>query len=498
MGLTTKLLLFGALVLLLLTFALVVPQRQAMTQQIIEDIQNRLSAIAATAALQIDGDLHAQAARDGTGTSPAFQKLRSRLRAIRDANGLNVTADGEATDDYLYTFSFGPDQRLHFALMTHADDGLFIGDPYPVHPQQAEALRTGRVAVSGLFQDHHGQWIAATAPIRNKAGDITGLLEVAQPADVYFGRVDHLLWMSTGIALATLLGAAAIGYWLLRRTLLKPLDELRHGMEALGRHDFAHRVRIASRDELEKLGHTLNELFGQLNAAQVVQSGFLPRDMPNCHGYSMAVASEPCDATGGDYVDAFALDDGRIAVIVADVTGHGLGPSLLMASCRAALRALAKTGMSPADLIAKLEQQLLDDLGDAQFITMIYGILEPDGRFTYTNAGHGPALLRDRDGVRHLPPHRPPLGVVVPSDDDMQSTVQLEPGDRLLLTSDGVSEARSAQGHLLGVDPICEITALDDLDSVTVIETLQRKLLHHRGTRRADDDVTILCVDRLI
>ncbi|MEM9752263.1 MAG: SpoIIE family protein phosphatase [Planctomycetota bacterium] len=517
MGLSAKLLMFGALVLLLLTTALLWPTRAAMREQVIEDIQNQLAAIAATAALQIDGDMHAAVlheplptpsdANEQDAKPSAFTMLQEKLRNVRDANGLGTKADGTPTDEYLYTFSFAPDASLLFTVMTHGPDDLFVGNPYDLHTHHAVAVQTGRVAASELYMDDYGEWISAAAPIRNVAGSITGLLEVTQPAEVYFGRYERLLWTNTLIALGTLFAAALLGYWLLRRTVLGPIHQVTRGMEALGRREFSHRVDIRTRDEFQRLGQTLNSLFGQLDAAKVVQAGFVPDSVPTGEGYSVAVKSEPCDATGGDYVDAFQLQDGRVAILIADVTGHGLGPSLVMASCRAALRALAHIDLSPSELVYKLEQLLEDDLTEGKFITMVYGVLEPDGTFTYCNAGHAPALLRrdHPDGpngakVQALPAHRPPLGVVIPKTEGeaYETRIELREGDRILLTSDGVNEAMNPESELLGIEPMQSLLQDRGLTtSEALVDRLCETVRSHRSGRPADDDVAILCVDRL-
>ncbi len=297
-----------------------------------------------------------------------------------------------------------------------------------------------------------------------------------------------------GIAISSLLG-----YLVLSRLVIRPVGEIHRGLQALGRHDFSHRVKLNTKDEFQTLGDALNILSDQLNVARSIQAGFFPAELPACVGYRMAGASEPCDATGGDYYDAFKLDDQRTAVVMADVTGHGLGPSLIMATCRSALQALARTGLEPGDLLQRLEDQLAPDLTEGRFITMIMGVLHEDGRFTYANAGHAPAMIRTaNDGVKHLGSHRPPLGVIIPLDDqDLQTTVQLDPGDRVLLTSDGVNEAQNTFNKQFGFGPLERL--IDDLalKCDQVVATLRRDVGTHRHPRRADDDLTILCIDRV-
>jgi len=487
MRLSTKLLIISELVLLVLVFALLIPMRSGMREQVTVDLQNQLAAIASTAALHLNGERHEQVVRSQDPSDPAFVLLRSQLRAIRDANGLE--------SDHLYTFYFGQDQKLHFAVMPH--DKPFIGDVHALKPHHRRAIASGVVAVSGLYKDKHGQWISAAAPIRRSDGSVVGLLEVNQPSETYFARYDQLLFVHTVIAIVGLVISSLLGYLVLNRLVIKPVAKIHDGMTALGNHDFAHRVNIDTGDEFQQLGDTLNGLFDQLNVARKIQAGFFPEQMPDCQGYRMAGASEPCGATGGDYYDAFKLDEHRTAIVLADVTGHGLGPSLIMATCRSALHAMAQAGLEPGELLQRLERQLEPDLTEGRFITMILGVLHEDGTFTYANAGHAPAMIRTAaNGVAHLPSHRPPLGVIIPLDDEeMQTTVQLEPGDRVLLASDGVNEAHSPQHKQFGFAPIERLLNDHELACDQVVAALRARVSDHRGTRPPDDDVTILCVD---
>ncbi len=331
------------------------------------------------------------------------------------------------------------------------------------------------------------------------AGPVVGLLEVTQPSAAYFARYRRLVWLNSAIAILGIGVTSLLGYLVLRRLVIRPVGAIREGVSALARHEFTHRVNLTSGDEFQELGNSLNHLATQLNAARSIQAGFFPKILPEPPGYRMAGASDPCDATGGDYYDAFILDEHRTAVVVADVTGHGLGPSLLMATCRSALQALAKSGHEPGDLIQRLEAQLEPDLTDGRFITMILGVLHQDGTFTYANAGHAPALVHsETHGTLRLPSHRPPLGVVVPLEsEDVQSTIHLEPGDRVFLASDGVIESQNADDRHFGHEPIEDMLRDGALTCVPLVQRLRDDLATYRHPRRADDDVTILCIDRV-
>jgi serine phosphatase RsbU (regulator of sigma subunit) len=284
----------------------------------------------------------------------------------------------------------------------------------------------------------------------------------------------------------------------LERIVIKPLSVIREGIVALGRRDFTHRVELSTNDELEDLGATLNGISKQLDVARLVQQGFFPRTLPAHPRYRIAAESVPCDATGGDYYDAFTLEDGRIVVLVADVSGHGLGPSLLMASCRSALRGLSRGGLTPGELVERLARMLSDELTDGRFITLVYGVLDDDGHFTYANCGHGPAMVASNGKLEQLGSHRPPLGVVFDNPiTELESTITMMPGDRLFLASDGLTEAMNASGEYLGIRRVEPVVSDRSATSEAVVARLQEVLVRHCGGPSTTDDVTLLCVDRL-
>jgi serine phosphatase RsbU (regulator of sigma subunit) len=489
MGLKPKLLLYFELVLLIAVATLLLLVRAQMRKQVVQDMQREIGAIASTAALQLDGDLLKTIRTSADANSAAFATLQSNLTKIRDANGLKF--------EQIYTFYRDGADQVRFGVMTHPKP--FVGDAYPLRPAMLPVFEKGVANVTDLYEDAHGSWISAYAPVRDSSGAVVALLEVDKPAEQYFANYRRVSKLNLAIGLIALAISSIVGWFALDRTVIAPMRAVHRGVRALGRQDFRHRVALRTSDEFEELGDALNHLSEQLNVARSVQQSFIPKSLPDHAGYRFAVTSEACDTTAGDYVDAFALDELRVAVLVADVTGHGLGPSLLMAACRSALRALAMMPLRPSDIIDRLNRMLANDLTEGRFITMIFGVLESDGTFTFCNAGHGPALVLTKAGVAHLPSHRPPLGIDwdIADEEDHETTMRLQVGDRILLASDGVNEAMNSAGEQFGTDRMTTIVADRLLNCEQVVQAHRDALLKHCGGPQRADDVTLLCIDRV-
>lgn len=246
------------------------------------------------------------------------------------------------------------------------------------------------------------------------------------------------------------------------------------------------------------------QIEASLKVAHEIQAGFFPRRLPVVPGYELAASSRSADATGGDYYDVLTLDRNRLGLVIADVCGHGVGPSLLMASVRALLRGLANAEATPESLIGRLNQALFDDLRQSRrFITLLYGCLVPEEhRFYYANAGHGPIALHVESApgrIRSLVDDCArgcPLGLLSPEHYQSCAPVALERGDLLVLGSDGLVETRRG-GECFGMERLADrllqgrqrplAQLLDELFAATIAFQERDSL---------DDDLTLLLVRR--
>ena len=197
-----------------------------------------------------------------------------------------------------------------------------------------------------------------------------------------------------------------------------------------------------------------------LAVAREIQAGLLPRSAPALAGFDIAGMNLPADQTGGDYYDWQELPDGKLLVVMADVTGHGIGPALVMAVCRAYARASAPLERDPAVLLSRLNGLLHSDLGgSARFITFAAALLDQDGGVELVSAGHGPTMVwraADRS-IEQFGGDGLPLAVVESESYAPSRRLALGRGDVLVMLTDGVFEWRNADGKQFGLTRLSEV-----------------------------------------
>jgi sigma-B regulation protein RsbU (phosphoserine phosphatase) len=170
-------------------------------------------------------------------------------------------------------------------------------------------------------------------------------------------------------------------------------------------------------------------------------------------GYDIGGASYPAEAIGGDYYDFIALGDGSLGIAIGDVSGHGVGPALLMAEARALLRAFAQTHSDVSEVLGLINRVLVPDVDGDRFITMLLAKLDPRSRtLVYASAGHQTAFVIDAAGgvKRSMPSTGIPLGIRDDTDFPASPAIPMQTGDIVLLVTDGVVEARDPEGVVFG------------------------------------------------
>ncbi|SEA24570.1 sigma-B regulation protein RsbU (phosphoserine phosphatase) [Desulfuromusa kysingii] len=295
------------------------------------------------------------------------------------------------------------------------------------------------------------------------------------------------------------------------RKVTLPILELATAANQLSAGNFDARVQIRTGDELEELGNTFNSMGARLKErdkmmqslalAKKIQQQLLPDSAPDCPYFDLAGRSIYCDGTGGDYFDFIALQisgQQQFGLAVGDVSGHGIGPALVMATTRAALHSLVnRYKIQLVALANELNNQLCRDTAEAYFMTLFYGVLDPAAQsLRWISAGHAPLFLYRADGpIEELSSSGIPLGIIEDTPYEMATTIQFMPGDILLIGTDGIWEAQNSEEEMFGTQRVHELLIRHAEDSAdTIAEKFIAALNRFRGGHSQDDDITLMVV----
>ncbi len=249
------------------------------------------------------------------------------------------------------------------------------------------------------------------------------------------------------------------------------------------------------------------KLARELAMAGQIQASFLPGDLPNLPGWQLAVTIEPARETSGDFYDFIPLPDGQLGLVIADVSDKGMGAALYMALSRTLIRTFAAEYPARPDLVlTATSRRILTDTRAGLFVTVFYGILDPaTGWLTYCNAGHNPPYLlkgQQRDTVRTLDKTGMALGAV---EDTIwrQDISQIEPGDVLVLYTDGITETQGNQSTFYGQKRLLDFLkaevhapGLQTSSARHVHDALLTDVRQFRGDTPQFDDMTLVVLVR--
>lgn len=299
-----------------------------------------------------------------------------------------------------------------------------------------------------------------SVPLYNYSGQLMGVLQALNKSEGCFEAYDE--W------LAVVLSAQA-GVALQRQKLL---------------------VEYAAKQKMQR----------DLDIARTIQQQILPKSPPRIAGFEVAGWNRPADETGGDYFDFYEQADGSVAISVADATGHGIGPALVTAECRALLRASLHSGCDLPLAISRINNLLCADLPPDRFVTAFVSVVSPDsGEIPYVAAGHGPAIVVRQDGaIEHYDSTGVPLGIMPEFPFETAAPIRLSAGDSLIIVTDGFFEWQNSHGQEYGIDRLSE--TLRRHRGLTGAETIQRtyqELLSFVNGEPQSDDLTAVVIKRL-
>ena len=235
----------------------------------------------------------------------------------------------------------------------------------------------------------------------------------------------------------------------------------------------------------------------ELLVASRIQTGLLPKKLPEFEGWNVSTYYRPAREVGGDFYEFEYFEDGRLGIFVGDVTDKGIPAALVMATTRTLLKAAAGVIQSPGDVLARVNNLLVGDIPDSMFVTCFYAIIDPqEGKMVFANAGHNlPFLLTNRE-VSEVKAAGMPLGLMPDMEYDVHEMV-IDAGDEMIIFSDGLVEAHNAEREMFGSQRLMKLFADYSGQDGTLIDRLMKDLQAFTGEdQEQEDDITIVGVKR--
>lgn len=251
------------------------------------------------------------------------------------------------------------------------------------------------------------------------------------------------------------------------------------------------------RDALEQK----KQIDRDIHAAQQIQTSLLPQELPQIDGVQLSAFNLPAYDIGGDYYDFIRIDDDHLGIAIADVSGKGIGGAMMMAVCQGVLRTRAAQEQSPARMLSELNRVLSNNLAEDMFITMLYMVLNLQTReLRFARAGHERPLLC-RNSNAHTPDELDSPGIAIGLTDPnvfdsviADGSVQLESGDRIIVYTDGITEALNEEGEEWGLENLTERIQAASPTPQAFLQTVKNSLNRYIGARQQYDDMTMLAL----
>lgn len=367
------------------------------------------------------------------------------------------------------------------------------------------------------FETGQPKW-AVSVPVPSTGWSLAAIIpeeRVLAPVNDRVNRQMYLLLAALGLIILVVL---VVSGWITR-----PLARLAAATREVARGNLDVRVTdIRSRDEIREFADTFNRMLGdlkssveariretaareavekELQVARQIQTSLLPKVRPpysEHDEFSLYAVNEPAKVTAGDFYDFWFVDDDRLAVVIADVSGKGLPAAMFMAVARTVIRNFSAAGRTPGETLAIANRVLTEENEEQMFVTVFLGHYNVrTGELVYANGGHNPPLVARHDGrVESLGPPTGPLLAVWDDADYENRRTELDSGDFLLLYTDGVTEAHNEEAGMFGEEGLERLLSqLHGAPPEEICRELLDRVNDHRR-QEAQDDVTLLALKR--
>ncbi len=429
-------------------------------------------------------------------------------------------------------------QNAAFALLI-APDGRVLASSYPARypastpiarllPGKSQLIMKALAGVPGSTVDEtsQGRSVSAVEDVSSH-GKVIGAVYVQVPifsGGNFLPGFTGLILVSGVFWLVLMLLVGVVFGLITTRALVRRLRHLSSATTRFADGDFTQRVQVSRRDEVGQLEEQFNRMAEELvesmaqrqtlaeqnarleerarieqelRTARLIQHSLLPKDVPTLPGWQIAPYYQPAREVGGDLYDFLTFEDGRLGLVIGDVSGKGVPAALVMATTQSMLRAAAQAAISPGEVLARVNELLCVDMPPNLFVTCFYAILDPvSGRLHYANAGHDLPYRRYSGGVSELRATGMPLGLM-PGMHYEENEATLASGDNVLFYTDGLVEAHNAKRDMFGFPHLMELVGRN-LCNTTLIDSLLQELATFTGDDwEQEDDVTMLVLHRV-
>jgi sigma-B regulation protein RsbU (phosphoserine phosphatase) len=357
---------------------------------------------------------------------------------------------------------------------------------------------------------------ALTTPVASLDRTI-GYVHMSYSKDEFNRSIRRAIAITLVLAAVALALGTALSLVLFRR-ISEPMARLMEGVQRIGAGDLRTKIKLRTRNEFRTLAESFNDMADriaraqeelvvkermqkELEIAREIQSTLIPKRIVQPDGYEVAMYYESATEVGGDYIDVIPAGHDRVVFVLADVSGKGVPGMVVMGMLKIMVHTLVARGIGPAELLRELNLTVKKTLKPNMFVTFFIARLNTTtGELVYSNAGHNPLVVYDRDRKKsHL--HKmvgPPLGIF-PQDAFAKMITEyrlhLEPGMLVLQYTDGVNESANGAGELFGIEnvlSVCDACAVQGASAL--VPSLARAELGFRKGAPQADDIAVLAV----
>ena len=461
-------------------------------------------------------------------TDREYEEIEQRLDDLTDKMGATFiyVASVDRTDYRVLTYiydSVDPDSgfdRYELGYTAVGVDEKYVGNV-------KRMMENGERATEYLYSysQESGAHTTAGLPVRDSDGEIVAILGVEMPmTELDNARQTYVLHVvavsAVMISLFLLVGSLLLSRGVIQPLILITNEAERFAASGVQRADTMEKVQ--SRNEIGVLASSVGQMEldiekyvrdltavtaererigAELSVAFRIQSDILPAvfpAFPDRKDFDIYASMAPAREVGGDFYDFFLIDESRLGLVIADVSGKGVPAALFMMIARTLIRNHVQSGEEPADALTAVNEQLCENNKENMFVTAWLGVLDlSSGQLKFANAGHNPPLFKHGDGEYEY--MRVRAGLVLAGMEGIryrQSSVQLSRGDRIFLYTDGVTEAESQNHIFYGEERFCDVlrglTESAPEETVAAVDADVRRFAE--GAEQVDD-ITMMCLE---